>query len=96
MEILQGMYGLPQAGCLANDLLTKRLAAHGYVPAPIMPGLWLHKSRPILFTLVVDDFEIKYVNQANLDHFLAVLRLHRLCCSQLAQLLASLRSLVSR
>ena len=76
MEILKGMYGLPQAGRLANDLLTKRLVAHGYAPAPITPGLWLHHSRPISFTLVVDDFGIKYVNQADLDHFLAALRSH--------------------
>jgi hypothetical protein len=30
MEIQRGMYGLPQAGLLANDLLTERLAAKGY------------------------------------------------------------------
>ncbi len=28
MEILKGMYGLPQAGILANKLLKKRLAKH--------------------------------------------------------------------
>ena len=30
MEIQKGMYGLPQAGILANNLLTERLAPHGY------------------------------------------------------------------
>jgi hypothetical protein len=30
MEIRKGMYGLPQAGILANKLLKKRLARHGY------------------------------------------------------------------
>jgi hypothetical protein len=30
MEIVKGMYGLPQAGILANKLLRKRLAPHGY------------------------------------------------------------------
>jgi hypothetical protein len=30
MEIRRGMYGLPQAGILANKLLKKRLALHGY------------------------------------------------------------------
>jgi hypothetical protein len=29
-EITNGIYGLKQAGKLANDLFTKRLAAHGY------------------------------------------------------------------
>ncbi len=30
MEIHKGMYGLPQAGILANKQLKKRLAIHGY------------------------------------------------------------------
>ena len=29
-EIVRGMYGLPQAGILANQLLKKRLAVHNY------------------------------------------------------------------
>ena len=30
IEIQKGMYGLPQAGMLANKLLKRRLAKHGY------------------------------------------------------------------
>ena len=30
VEIRQGMYGLPQAGLLAQELLEKRLNQHGY------------------------------------------------------------------
>ena len=30
IEIRKGMYGIPQAGALANALLTKRLEKHGY------------------------------------------------------------------
>ena len=30
IEIQKGMYGLPQAGMLANKLLKCRLAKHGY------------------------------------------------------------------
>ncbi|KAL7476915.1 hypothetical protein ACHAW6_002745 [Cyclotella cf. meneghiniana] len=37
-----GMYGLPQAGLLANELLEKRLNAHGYCQSPLVPGLWSH------------------------------------------------------
>ncbi|KAJ1427502.1 hypothetical protein B484DRAFT_397167, partial [Ochromonadaceae sp. CCMP2298] len=33
-----------------------------------------HESRPIAFTLVVDDFGIKYRDSADLEHFLAALR----------------------
>jgi hypothetical protein len=47
MENQKGMYGLPQAGILANKLLKKRLARHGYHKQPHTPGLWKHDSRPI-------------------------------------------------
>jgi hypothetical protein len=38
------MYGLPQAGILANKLLKKWLARHGYFEQPHTPGLWKHVS----------------------------------------------------
>jgi hypothetical protein len=51
IEVRKGMYGLKQAGLLANQLLQTRLAPFGYYPARHIPGLWLHKTRPISFTL---------------------------------------------
>ena len=33
-----------------------------------MPGLWKHEWRPIQFTLVVDDFGVKYVGKDNALH----------------------------
>jgi hypothetical protein len=62
------MYGSKQAGLLANQLLHKRLATFGYYPARHTPGLWLHKSRPIAFSLIVDDFAVKYVGTQHDDH----------------------------
>ena len=59
MEIRKAIYGLPQAGVLANKLLKKRLAPAGYYEMPYTPGLWNYMSRPIAFTLVVDDFGVK-------------------------------------
>jgi hypothetical protein len=47
IEILNGMYGLKQAGLLANQLLQTRLAPFGYYPARHTSGLWLHKTRLI-------------------------------------------------
>jgi hypothetical protein len=38
------------------------------------PRLWYHKTRPFSFTLVVDDFGIKYVNKANVEHVLTSLQ----------------------
>jgi hypothetical protein len=44
IEIRKGMYGLPQAGVLANKLLKERLARHGYFEQPHTLGLWKHVS----------------------------------------------------
>ena len=63
VEIHKGMYGLPQAGILANNLLKTRLVKHGYYECPRTPGLWRHTWRPIMFVLVVDDFGVKYVGK---------------------------------
>ena len=48
-EIQKGMYGLPQAGILAQELLEKRLVKHGYAQSKFTPGFWTHASRPIAF-----------------------------------------------
>jgi hypothetical protein len=68
IEIRKGMYGLKQAGLLANQLLQTRLAPFGYYPVRHTPGLWLHKTRSITFSLVVDDFAVKYVGKQHADH----------------------------
>ena len=74
MAISKGMYGLPQSGILANKLLRKRLAKKGYFEMPHTPGLWKHVSRPISFTLIVDDFGVKYVGKQHADHLLAAIK----------------------
>ena len=56
VKIQKGMYGLPQAGLLEQELLEQRLNKHGYRQSKLVPGLWKHDTRPIQFTLVVDDF----------------------------------------
>jgi len=75
-EILKGVYGLKQAGKLANDLLTARLEPHGYYQCATTPGLWRHKWRPIIFVLIVDDFGIEYVGRQHADHLLQALSTH--------------------
>ena len=76
LELRGAIYGLPQAGALANKLLRKRLAPHGYYKVAHTPGLWRHITRPIAFTLVVDDFGVKYVGQEHAKHLIQVLREH--------------------
>jgi hypothetical protein len=79
IEIRKGMYGLKQAGLLANQLLQTRLAPSGYYPARHTPRLWLQKTWPISFTLVVDDFAVKYVGKQHAEHLRnALLRTYEL------------------
>ena len=73
-EVRRGMYGLPQAGIIAQDLLTKRLHKAGYRQSAVTPGYWHHDWRPISFTLVVDDFGVKYTNKDDVKHLASVLR----------------------
>ena len=72
----KGMYGLPQAGLIANELLEKRLNKHGYRQSKLVPGLWKHGMRPIQFTLVVRVFGVKYVGNKHVHHLQKVLKQH--------------------
>ncbi len=76
IEVQKGMYGLPQSRILAQNLLEKCLNKHGYFQNKAVPGLWTHDSRPISFTLVVDDFGIKYVGKEHVLHLLNILKEH--------------------
>ena len=67
-EINGALYGLAQAGFIANRDLTKHLKPYGYYPSQQTSGLWLHKKRPIVFTLVVDDFACKYESKDDINH----------------------------
>jgi hypothetical protein len=73
-ENTKGMYGLPQAGIIAQDLLAERLAKHGYHQSKIVPGLWTHVTRSTTFTLVVDDFAIKVLSEDDENHIINALK----------------------
>jgi hypothetical protein len=75
-EIQKKMYGLPQSGILVNKLLVKRLATHCYALAKHTHRLWKHTTRPILFSLVVDDFGVKYVEKEYAEHLIQTLKLY--------------------
>ena len=62
------MYGLPQAGLLANELLEKRLNKKGYLQSKLVPKFWTHDWRPFQFTLVVDNFGVKCVGKEYAIH----------------------------
>jgi hypothetical protein len=68
LEMWRAVWGLPQVGILANKHLQRKLAPFGNFESTNTPGLWYHESRPITFTLVVDNFGVKYENKDNVDH----------------------------
>jgi hypothetical protein len=68
------VWGLPQAGILANKLLKKRFTPHGYFECKQIPGLWKHITRPITFMLAVNDFGVKYERQEDIDHLIACIK----------------------
>jgi hypothetical protein len=79
IEIRKGMYGLKQSELFSNQLLQTRLASFRYYPARHTPVLWLHKTQPISFTLIVDDFAAKYVGKQHAEHLRnALLRTYEL------------------
>jgi hypothetical protein len=75
IEVQKGMYGLPQAGILKNQLLSRHLASHGYYQTKFTPGLWRHFTRPVQFALVVDDFGVQYVGKEHAQHLIDALEM---------------------
>jgi hypothetical protein len=73
-EVRKGMYGLPQAGKLANDRMRNFLEPHGCIPSDVTPGLWKHMDSDLMFTLVVDDFGVRYTNKNDVERLLTVLK----------------------
>ncbi|KAL7480683.1 hypothetical protein ACHAW6_006349, partial [Cyclotella cf. meneghiniana] len=76
IEVVRGMYGLPQAGSLGHDILESCLNKEGYFQSTTVPGLWKHKTRNLQFVLVVDNFGIKYLKEEDLDHLIKSLEKH--------------------
>ena len=75
MEIQKRIYGLPQARNIANSKLKLHLAKFGYESALINPGLWWHQTRPLQFSLELNDFGVKYECQEYITHLLDALKI---------------------
>ena len=75
-EVRKCMCGLLQAGLLAQELLEQWLAKHVYCQSEHTPCFWTHKTRPIQFYLVVDDFGVKYMGWEHAAHLKVVLGQH--------------------
>ena len=68
VEISKGMYGLPQAGRVANDALIPRLKAEGYTQSKYVPGFFTHANNTVQCCPTVEDFGVKYINKADALH----------------------------
>ena len=67
------MYGIPEAGRLANDLLIARLKKYGYIKATHTSGYWKQLWKPSSWTLIVDDFGLKYTNKRHVTKLLTII-----------------------
>ena len=72
LEVNKELYGLKQAGLLAQQLLEKQSKEHGYSHSKFVPGLQTHEQRQLTFTLVVDDFGAKYVGKEHAEHVTSI------------------------
>ncbi len=74
VRVDKGIYGLPQAGNLAQQRLLSHLSTHGYHPTHHTPCLFKHEIDDIYFTLVVDDFAVKYKDKIQAQKLINVLK----------------------
>ena len=73
-DIVKTVPGLKNSGLLSQNRLIRHLATCGYHQTAT-PMLFRHATRDISFTLVVDDFGIKYTALSDYDHLKSSLEL---------------------
>jgi hypothetical protein len=81
-EIRKETFSLPQAGISAQQLLEENLIKHGYCQSETTPGLWKHDTCLISFSLIVDDFGIKYLGKEHAQHMLDTVRQYYKCACE--------------
>lgn len=71
-RIKKAIYRLNQSGALAAKMLAKILNKKRYCKVKDTKGLWLHKTKNVLSTLVVDNFGIKYICRENAEELVSL------------------------
>ena len=70
-QINWSLHRLEENGSIANeDIVVDHSLQFGRHEIKHTAGLFTHVTRPIQFSLVVDDFGVKWVNHADLNHLL--------------------------
>ncbi len=64
---------------LPNNIVKERLQKHSYHQSQTTPGLWKHDPRSIRFSLVDNDFGVKYVGKENAQHLLDTVQHYYKC-----------------
>ena len=59
---------------MGNPRLREKLKPAGFYEVAHTPGLWKHKCRPIQFSLIVDNFGVKYVGKEHMEYLITFLR----------------------
>jgi len=73
IKMRKGMCGHPVSDKLANDKLVQILQKHDFVQHDLIPGLFEHKTRPLFFSLAVDDFGVSCVGKEHANFLMQVL-----------------------
>ncbi len=71
-DVLKTVPGLPQSGLLSQLRLVALLTQRGFSETST-PMLFRHRTHSTAFTLVVDDFLVRYSHPSELDHFVSCL-----------------------
>ena len=74
IEIVKGMYGLKQAGIIANQELCAHSKSYSYEPVRHTPSVWRCTQTYSIFTLVVNNFLIQYTDLRNAHYFINALQ----------------------
>ena len=73
-EIRKVMYGLREAGYIANMKLKRVLGLEGYLLSKFTPGLFTHKTRDMAFLLIVDNFGVWHTKREDVQHLLKTIQ----------------------
>jgi hypothetical protein len=73
-RVEKGMYGLPQAGKVASNIMIPPLKAKQYIETSQISGLFKHISNSIKFALVIDDFLVQYTDLKDPQHLVTTLK----------------------
>ena len=68
------IYGLPQSCILSQRDLIKLLASHGYHQLKCDSCIFSNTDKSVQFSLVVDDFLVKYTDLTNINHLITTLK----------------------